>query len=379
MRGGLRRHVVPLAVALATAILLVVPGASAAPPRGPILSGRPGGGRPGARRRRRRRRVPPVRRHPDRGADRRHRRARVRRGRPRLPDRQRPAVPRLLRPDVGPLPLEDVAGRRQPRVRDRRRTRLLRLLRRHRPAPGARAGTPTTSARGGSTSSTPTATIVRCGPGSAQGRWLRADLAAHPRACVAAIWHHPLFSSGEHGEQRQVAARCGRRWRPPAPTSCSTATTTTTSGSRPRPPTVTRSAGGIREFVVGTGGAPLRGFGRVAANSVARSAAAHGVLKLTLGAGGYTWAFVPVAGQDLRGRRIRRLPLTATAPDQRRRRRTSPRLSAINSTPRPSSPSRRTSRRNVTVRITTVMNATTRLSRRNRIRTSRLKKASMAR
>ena len=34
MRGGLRRHVVPLAVALATAILLVVPGASAAPPPG---------------------------------------------------------------------------------------------------------------------------------------------------------------------------------------------------------------------------------------------------------------------------------------------------------------------------------------------------------
>ena len=57
------------------------------------------------------------------------------------------------------------------------------------------------------------------------------------------------------------------------------------------------SADGIREFVVGTGGAPLREFGRVAANSVARSAAAHGVLKLTLGAGGYTWAFVPVPGK----------------------------------------------------------------------------------
>ena len=57
------------------------------------------------------------------------------------------------------------------------------------------------------------------------------------------------------------------------------------------------SPDGIREFVVGTGGAPLRGFGRVAANSVARSAAAHGVLKLTLGAGGYTWTFVPVPGK----------------------------------------------------------------------------------
>ena len=55
----------------------------------------------------------------------------------------------------------------------------------------------------------------------------------------------------------------------------------------------TPSADGMREFVVGTGGAPLRGFERVAANSVVRSVAAHGVLKLTLRPDGYDWQFLP--------------------------------------------------------------------------------------
>ncbi|MEC4015456.1 metallophosphoesterase family protein [Streptomyces sp. H27-D2] len=34
---------------------------------------------------------------------------------------------------------------------------------------------------------------------SAQIDWLKADLAANSKKCVAAYWHHPLYSSGEHG------------------------------------------------------------------------------------------------------------------------------------------------------------------------------------
>ena len=29
---------------------------------------------------------------------------------------------------------------------------------------------------------------------------MRADLAAHPNACTLAYWHHPRFSSGQHGD-----------------------------------------------------------------------------------------------------------------------------------------------------------------------------------
>ncbi len=41
-----------------------------------------------------------------------------------------------------------------------------------------------------------------CGEGSASSTWLKADLAAHPDLCTLAIWHHPRFSSGEHGDNR---------------------------------------------------------------------------------------------------------------------------------------------------------------------------------
>ena len=41
---------------------------------------------------------------------------------------------------------------------------------------------------------------VPCNAGSAQEQWLRADLAANPRACTLAFWHHPRFSSGHDGD-----------------------------------------------------------------------------------------------------------------------------------------------------------------------------------
>ena len=42
---------------------------------------------------------------------------------------------------------------------------------------------------------------VPAAEGSAQLQWLREDLAATNARCVAAIWHHPLFSSGQNGPQ----------------------------------------------------------------------------------------------------------------------------------------------------------------------------------
>src|SRR6267378_4925635 len=40
-----------------------------------------------------------------------------------------------------------------------------------------------------------------CDAASLQGKWLRADLAAHPIACTLAYFHKPLFSSGgAHGD-----------------------------------------------------------------------------------------------------------------------------------------------------------------------------------
>ena len=41
--------------------------------------------------------------------------------------------------------------------------------------------------------------VKGCSADSKQGKWLKADLAAHPSACILAYWHHPRFSSGYHG------------------------------------------------------------------------------------------------------------------------------------------------------------------------------------
>ena len=51
------------------------------------------------------------------------------------------------------------------------------------------------------------------------------------------------------------------------------------------------SAGGIRQFVVGTGGARLYDFHRMAPNSQARIKV-HGVLRFTLNRDDYDWTFL---------------------------------------------------------------------------------------
>ena len=57
------------------------------------------------------------------------------------------------------------------------------------------------------------------------------------------------------------------------------------------------AATGIREFVVGTGGAERRPFANIKANSQVRNATTFGVLKLTLHATSYDFRFVPQAGK----------------------------------------------------------------------------------
>ena len=55
---------------------------------------------------------------------------------------------------------------------------------------------------------------------------------------------------------------------------------------------------GVRQFVVGTGGAVLRSFSTVRIGSQVRSMASKGVLRLTLQETGYAWTFLSVAGSS---------------------------------------------------------------------------------
>jgi acid phosphatase type 7 len=139
---------------------------------------------------------------------------------------------------------------------------------------------------------------VPCSSGSAQERWLRADLAAHQNLCTLAYWHHPRFSSGHDGNNtfmqpiwqdlfnagaELVLSGHSHDYERFAPQNAS--------GKLDR-------TNGIRQFVVGTGGAFFTGISTKKPNSELRQNSTYGVLRLTLAAGSYTWKFIPESGKS---------------------------------------------------------------------------------
>jgi hypothetical protein len=137
-----------------------------------------------------------------------------------------------------------------------------------------------------------------CGPTSPMLTWLKNDLAANPRACALAYFHHPLFSSGEHGNQAKM--------RPTWNALYAADTEVVLNGHdhdyerfAPQTPRgAADAARGIRQFVVGTGGGSHYAFDTVKPNSRVRNATTYGVLKLTLHPDSYDWRFVPQAGKS---------------------------------------------------------------------------------
>jgi len=130
---------------------------------------------------------------------------------------------------------------------------------------------------------------------SAQMQWLRADLAASPTRCAVAYWHHPVFSSGYHGNNRKMA----EIWR----VLDSAGVDLVLVGHdhnyerfAPQDYLGNADPNGIRQIVIGTGGVALRPFSTIRANSEVRNSDTWGVLKLTLHAERYDWEFVPQPG-----------------------------------------------------------------------------------
>ena len=134
-----------------------------------------------------------------------------------------------------------------------------------------------------------------CKADSPQGRWLAADLAAHPTQCVLAYFHHPRWSHGEHGDNDGVAPFISTLYAAGAEVVLSghdhdyERFTPLTPDGAPDP------ARGVRQFVVGSGG---RNHYRTTtgATTEAMNADTFGVLQLTLRPGAYDWRFVPEAG-----------------------------------------------------------------------------------
>jgi 3',5'-cyclic AMP phosphodiesterase CpdA len=144
--------------------------------------------------------------------------------------------------------------------------------------------------------------------GEAQARqlaWLKEELArdvtnaaAGSTPCTLAFWHHPLYSSGGHGsvsvmrEAWSLLRAAGaelvlsghdhdyERFAPQD------------EAGRPDPQ-------GLRQFVVGTGGAYPTPFLIPLAHSETRDASRNGVLRLRLYTGGYDWEFLEATPPQL--------------------------------------------------------------------------------
>lgn len=134
-----------------------------------------------------------------------------------------------------------------------------------------------------------------CQSGSTQEQWLKADLAKHPNQCTLAMWHHPLFNSGNQGNTLAVKplvrdlVDAGVRL-------MVVAHEHNYERFARQSPDGVADPNGIREFIVGTGGAGGGSWVATAPNSEVHAVSVLGVIKLTLHATSYDWQFVPIPG-----------------------------------------------------------------------------------
>lgn len=137
-----------------------------------------------------------------------------------------------------------------------------------------------------------------CGVGSPQETWLRADLAAHPTTCALAYWHHPRFSSGEHGDHASTSALWQALQDGGAEIVLSGHDHDYERFAPQDADGTLDVAHGLRQFVVGTGGKNHYAMsGPILTNSEVHNDDTFGVLALTLRPDGYDWRFIPEPGK----------------------------------------------------------------------------------
>jgi len=135
---------------------------------------------------------------------------------------------------------------------------------------------------------------IPVGIGSPQYEFVRSQLLAHRNPCAMAVWHHPLFSSGPNGPNRFMRAIWELLYENDA--DVVVAAHDHLYERFGKQDVEGRSDfRGLRQFIVGTGGAQLYDFQRLTPNSQAR-VKAFGVLRLTLHLGNYEWEFIDANG-----------------------------------------------------------------------------------
>ena len=134
-------------------------------------------------------------------------------------------------------------------------------------------------------------------PASDQYAFVTSTLAANGNPCTMAVWHHPLFSSGQNGPNSFMRDIWRLLYDHHADVVI-TAHDHLYERFGKQDADGRSDARGLRQFIVGTGGAMLYNFQRQEANSQVRQQS-HGVLRLRLHTHGYSWEFIDVNGITL--------------------------------------------------------------------------------
>ncbi|MBC7684039.1 MAG: metallophosphoesterase, partial [Bdellovibrionales bacterium] len=130
---------------------------------------------------------------------------------------------------------------------------------------------------------------------AAQLAWLKGDLEANGARCTLAYWHHPLYSSGPHGRSERMRDAWQILYQAGADVVLSAHDHHYERFGPQDADHRRENVRGIRQFVVGTGGAYLTPVLLPRANSEVRDNSRTGVLKLVLGETGYQWEFMEAA------------------------------------------------------------------------------------
>ncbi|MDE2427338.1 MAG: metallophosphoesterase, partial [Burkholderiales bacterium] len=129
--------------------------------------------------------------------------------------------------------------------------------------------------------------------------WLKTTLETDSkRPCILAFWHHPAYSSGGHGNNafmhdawKLLSAHKADIVLSGHDHDYERFTPMNASGDKDE-------KNGIRNFVVGTGGAKLTPMFLPKDTTEIRDNSTNGVLKLSLHEKSYDWEFLPVPGQQ---------------------------------------------------------------------------------
>jgi hypothetical protein len=127
----------------------------------------------------------------------------------------------------------------------------------------------------------------------AQLRWLKIALRSHPRDCIAAYWHHPMWSSFYKSSTYAMVHPFYKALYAYNADVLITGHHHAYERFRPLTPDGIYSRKGVRQFTVGTGGtADWQDLREVQAGSRKRINNIWGVLKLTLHPGSYDYQFI---------------------------------------------------------------------------------------